>query len=92
MYFPGNLGGESGVELWRTDGTEAGTFITRDIFPGPVSGYDGHLVVVGNDVLFAGRDPDGDAVALAQQRLQRRDRAGALDINIAGRPTLGGSA
>ncbi len=29
---------ETGFELCRTDGTEAGTFMVKDIYPGPTSG------------------------------------------------------
>jgi ELWxxDGT repeat protein len=29
--------GEHGVEVWRSDGTEEGTFLLRDIYPGPRS-------------------------------------------------------
>src|SRR5205085_6946050 len=36
-YFVAN-DGVSGYELWRTDGTEAGTTIVKDIDPGPASG------------------------------------------------------
>jgi len=34
LYFLAN-DGVHGFELWRTDGTEAGTFLLKDIFPGP---------------------------------------------------------
>ena len=37
LYFHGETP-EAGVELWRTDGTAAGTFMLRDIEPGPGSG------------------------------------------------------
>src|SRR5687767_4572947 len=29
---------ETGIELWRTDGTGAGTSLVKDIWPGPASG------------------------------------------------------
>ncbi len=34
LYFVAN-DGVHGFELWRTDGTAAGTFLLKDIFPGP---------------------------------------------------------
>jgi ELWxxDGT repeat protein len=39
LYFAGSTP-ETGTELWRTDGTAAGTFMLRDIEPGPGSGVD----------------------------------------------------
>src|SRR5262245_39329591 len=36
----------TGYELWRTDGTEAGTFLVKDIWPGQRSG------IVGLDLSF----------------------------------------
>ncbi|MGH2609705.1 MAG: hypothetical protein ACRDHF_11555, partial [Tepidiformaceae bacterium] len=44
----------AGVELWRTDGTEAGTVLVKDIWPGPAgalqspSGPDNFLITAGN--------------------------------------------
>ncbi len=34
-----------GAELWRTDGTEAGTMLVKDIDPGPVSGVPSNFMV-----------------------------------------------
>jgi len=44
----------TGNELWKTDGTESGTALVRDVFPGPASGLAADLVstaVVGNRLL-----------------------------------------
>lgn len=37
LYFAANTGGEVGSELWRSDGTEVGTVLVTDIFPGSES-------------------------------------------------------
>lgn len=37
LYFAANTGGEVGSELWRSDGTEGGTILVSDIFPGSES-------------------------------------------------------
>ena len=50
--------GEHGLELWVSDGTEAGTTLVRDISPGPIGSGPERLVVVG-DLLFFSAD-DGD--------------------------------
>ncbi len=38
LYFRGN-DGMSGEELWRTDGTAAGTQLVKDLYPGPADGF-----------------------------------------------------
>src|SRR4030095_15982582 len=46
-----------GAELWRTDGTEAGTWMVKDIYPGS-SGSDIFSLINANDTLyFAATDP-----------------------------------
>lgn len=43
--------GTAGYELWKSDGTEAGTVLVKDINPGPGSSLPNLLTVVG-DLLF----------------------------------------
>jgi ELWxxDGT repeat protein len=78
-YF-GADDGDSGSELWRTDGTEAGTFQVLDACPGECSGQPFALARVG-DRLFHGRGtgPGGPACpalrGLQPVRPQRLRRA-----------------
>ena len=55
----------TGNEIWRTDGTNSGTFLLRDIVPGPespVGTYPNMLTVVGNTAFFRVTSPlGGDA-------------------------------
>ena len=44
--------GESGFELWRSDGTEAGTKRVKDIFRGPDSGIEAPRFAAVGDTLF----------------------------------------
>ena len=57
MFFLAN-DGISGLELWRTDATPAGTQLVRDIHPGPVGAfaYPDALTVVGQHLYFTARD------------------------------------
>jgi ELWxxDGT repeat protein len=48
--------GHSGRELWRTDGTEAGTELVYDLAPGPASSSPHELTAVGPDLYFAADD------------------------------------
>jgi ELWxxDGT repeat protein len=47
-----------GFELWRTDGTTAGTVLVRDLTPGPASGDPQGLVAAGGRLWFSALDPD----------------------------------
>ena len=52
--------GSSGIELWRSDGTAAGTVRVADINPGAASSSPGVITRNGNTVLFAAVDGNGD--------------------------------
>jgi ELWxxDGT repeat protein len=47
-----------GFELWRTDGTPAGTALVRDLSPGPASGDPQGLVAAGGRLWFSALDLD----------------------------------
>jgi ELWxxDGT repeat protein len=42
----------TGRELWKSDGTDAGTVLVKDITPGPVSTDIASLTAVGNTLFF----------------------------------------
>jgi ELWxxDGT repeat protein len=49
-----------GLELWKSDGTEAGTSLVKDIWPGPGSSVGSvvtRLTIVNGRVLFTAKDP-----------------------------------
>jgi ELWxxDGT repeat protein len=48
--------GIHGIELWRTDGTEAGTRLFADVCPGSCSSMPRGLTVVGSSVFFVAND------------------------------------
>jgi ELWxxDGT repeat protein len=48
--------GVHGQELWRTDGTPAGTVLVKDIAPGPLSPGIAHLTIMGGVVYFIAND------------------------------------
>ena len=55
LYFTAN-DGVSGVELWKSDGTAAGTVLVKDIAPGAASSTPAELASVGGVLLFAADD------------------------------------
>lgn len=57
IYFR-NWTAESGMELWRTDGTTAGTVLVKDIRPGAGNGMEANegMAVVGNTLYFPADD------------------------------------
>ncbi len=50
----------SGYELWRSDGTQPGTYMAKDIRPGPVSSNPGDLTAAGAHAFFAAAAQPGD--------------------------------
>ena len=54
-YFRAN-DGSHGYELWRTDGTEAGTELVIDLNPGPLNGFPDGIAAVNGALYFNGFD------------------------------------
>lgn len=55
LFFAAN-DGIHGVELWRSDGTAAGTLLVRDNNPGPASSYPTNLTATPLGLLFGADD------------------------------------
>ncbi|NVJ18465.1 ELWxxDGT repeat protein [Myxococcus sp. AM010] len=55
IYFMAN-DGVHGDELWRSDGTEGGTVLVKDIQPGEGGGFPRNLRVVGDTLFFSALD------------------------------------
>jgi ELWxxDGT repeat protein len=55
LFFNAN-DGVNGPELWKSDGTAAGTVLVKDIRPGSFGSYSGNLTVVGNTLFFTAFD------------------------------------
>jgi ELWxxDGT repeat protein len=45
-----------GVELWRSDGTDTGTYLFADIRPGPAASYPRNLVAAEGEIFFIADD------------------------------------
>lgn len=58
-YFVAN-DGLSGAELWKTDGTSAGTSQVKDLLPGPVGSQPEGLTVLDGELFFIALDEGGD--------------------------------
>ncbi len=52
--------GVHGVELWRSDGTAAGTWMVADLRPGLPNGYPQHLFVWNGALYFSASDATGE--------------------------------
>ncbi len=52
LYFAANDNAGAGIELWRTDGTGAGTTQVMDINPGPGNSNPNNFFVAGNRLYF----------------------------------------
>jgi ELWxxDGT repeat protein len=76
LFFAGIANDGTGLELWRSDGTPAGTYRVKDIYPGPDSSFPYCFVEVGGTLFFAASDGAGG------QELWRTDgtEAGTLRV------------
>jgi ELWxxDGT repeat protein len=63
VYFSASddtlLVGPNGRELWRTDGTSAGTWFVRDVFPGPNGSNPYNLGTLNGQLFFFAESLDG---------------------------------
>jgi ELWxxDGT repeat protein len=66
-----------GPELWRSDGTEAGTVMVKDLAPAPVHGNPAEITVAGGIVYFSASDGQG------QRELWRSDGTEAGTARLA---------
>ncbi|MDX2170967.1 MAG: hypothetical protein SF182_28115 [Deltaproteobacteria bacterium] len=73
---------DAGTELWRTDGTAAGTRMVADLVAGPESSYPGILAGLGRNVLFTAIGDGGGTDAL-----WRSDGTAAGTIRLTELPT-----
>ncbi len=55
VYFS-TQSSDTGFELWRSDGTQAGTYLIKDIMPGNSSSSPRNFTIVGNSVFFSAAD------------------------------------
>ncbi|MEZ6088087.1 MAG: hypothetical protein R3C05_08705 [Pirellulaceae bacterium] len=55
LYFSAT-DGVNGVELWKSDGTETGTVLVKDIFPGGDESFPSNLTIVGDELYFNADD------------------------------------
>lgn len=81
LYFSAD-GGVNGRELWRSDGTAAGTNQVTDLNPGASGSNPEDLAVVNNVVYFAADDGSGDGVELFRSDGTIGGTDQVADINV----------
>lgn len=77
LYFPFDVDG-MGQELWRSDGTTAGTYRVKDIVPGEVGSTPVNLIAMNGVLYFTAYVPDAPAARLAGASV--RSMAATSDI------------
>ncbi len=55
-YFGGDDGSGTGIELWRTEGSDATTQLIKDIYPGSDSSNVGFFAHTGDTIFFSAED------------------------------------
>jgi ELWxxDGT repeat protein len=86
---PSNVG-NSGSELWKSDGTEAGTVLVKDINPAPGTAFAGGLTNVGG-TLFFGADDGTNGRALWKSDGTEDGTVLVKDINPGSLTNVGGT-
>jgi len=61
LFTATDWAGAYGFELWRTDGTQAGTILAQDIYPGSMSSYPSYLTKV-NPLFFVADTAAGTGI------------------------------
>lgn len=56
VFFTANTP-DAGIELWKTDGTAAGTVMVKDIYPGSTSSGPNNFIAYNNALYFSAMDP-----------------------------------
>lgn len=86
VYFTAD-DGTHGAELWRTDGTESGTFMLKDLIPGGVGSRPGPFITSGAKVFFTTFDLESNSLIL-----WRTDGTAGGTISLHDFPWIGGMA
>jgi ELWxxDGT repeat protein len=60
LFFSASTANE-GVELWKSDGTAAGTVLARPTAPGKISSSPSNLIQLGGKLYFSAYDLEGGA-------------------------------
>lgn len=81
LYFGTALGCRSGLALWRTDGTLAGTQVVKTFEPGPRGFGQVHTVAVVDDLVYFGL-VEGEAIGSNITELWRSDGTEAGTIRV----------
>jgi uncharacterized delta-60 repeat protein len=83
LYFANAAAGTTNTELWRSDGTAAGTYQLAELYPGATASYPSGFTTIGNGVYFDANTPDGTA------RLWRTDGTAAGTAELSSTVTVG---
>jgi ELWxxDGT repeat protein len=83
LYFTAFSTGH-GTELWKSDGTEAGTIMVKEIAPGQIGSNPSHLINVGGTLFFSAFDGNSTG-------LWRSDGTAATTVKVAADGFVDGS-
>ena len=82
-FFVGGMFSTTGSELYKTNGTSAGTILVKDIYPGVTGGMASNIFVVGNKLFFAGNDLSGYGLFTSDGSVGNATKILSMNFNTA---------
>lgn len=82
-FFVGGTFSSTGNELFKTNGTSAGTVLVKDVYTGVTGGMTGNLYPVGNKLFFVANDLAGYGLFVSDGSVGNATKVLSMNVNVA---------